>query len=98
MTRIGPCMDWGPTPALSVAGYRQFVTDTCNINRYIREMCMYGSAQICGGDTNKSSEIQTGINRYNSPNLFFWGSRSYNVYICVYFVNIWFISVYILFK
>jgi len=55
MTRIGPCMDWGPTPVLSVAGYWQFVTDTCNINRYERDMYMYESAQICGGDTNKNS-------------------------------------------
>ena len=70
MTSICPCMDWGPTPAeaaVSVACYWQFVTDTCNINRYVRDMCMYESAQICGGDTNKSSEIQTDINRYNSP-------------------------------
>jgi len=88
MTRIGPCMDWGPTPALSVAGYWQFVTDTCNINRYIRDMCMYESAQICGGDTNKSSEIQTDINRYNSPKFFFSGEVVHITSISVYISSI----------
>ncbi len=62
MISIGPCMEWGPTPAVSVAGYCQLVTDTCNMNRYEQDMCMYESVQICGGDTNRYKQIQTYLN------------------------------------
>ena len=47
MTRICPCVDWGTTPADSVAGYWQLVTDTSNMNRYEQDMCTSVSVQIC---------------------------------------------------
>ena len=56
MTRAGPCIDWGPTLAVSDAGY-WFETDTCNMNRYEQDMCMCDSVQICGGDTNRYKQI-----------------------------------------
>jgi hypothetical protein len=61
MTSTDPCMQLGPTPAASVAGYWQLAADTCNMDRYEQDMCMYVSAQICGGDIN---EIQLDTNRY----------------------------------
>jgi len=86
MTRINPCMDWGPTPAVSVAGYWQLVTDTCNMNRYQQDMFMYESAQIFQRDTN---QILTGLNLFKQQKQFFsWGRRSYDINICVYIVNI----------
>ena len=48
MTRICPCVDWGTTPADSVAGYWQLVTDASNMNRYERDMYMHVSSQLCG--------------------------------------------------
>ena len=56
MTSIGPC-GLGPNPAVSVAGYWQLVTDTCNVNRYEQDMYMYESVQICGGDMNRFQQI-----------------------------------------
>ena len=57
MTSMDPCMDWGPTPAVSVAGYWQLVTDTSDMSRYEQDPSMYESAQICGGDTSRYEEI-----------------------------------------
>ena len=63
MTHIGPCMDWGPIPEVSVAGYWQLVTDTSNMNmqnRYEQDMCMYESAyicEICKGYTYRNKQI-----------------------------------------
>ena len=60
MTSICPCVNWGPTPADSVAGYWQLVTDTSNMNRYERDMCMNESAyifEICEGYTYRYKQI-----------------------------------------
>jgi hypothetical protein len=67
MTRTDPCMDRGPTSAVSVAGYWHLAADTCNMNRYERDMCMYVSAQICGGDTNRYEQIWTYLNSEKGP-------------------------------
>ena len=57
MTSIWSLYGLGPNPEVSVAGYWQLVTDTCNMNRYEQDMYMYESVQICGGDMNRFQQI-----------------------------------------
>ena len=91
MTRICPCVDWGTTPADSVAGYWQLVTDTSNMNRYERDMCTSVSVQICYVQVRICSnlwrwykQIQTDLNIFKRQKKIISGEGSlHHVYICV---------------
>ncbi len=102
MTSICPCVNREPTratPADSVAGYWQLVTDTSNMIRYEQDMCMCVFAQICGVYVRICSnlwrwywQIQTDLNVYKQQKnvflgrLFIW--RPYLVHIRQYLVHI----------
>jgi len=65
MTWFSPCMDWRPAAVVSVAGYWQLVSDTCNMNKYERDMYMYKlytlnllkSAGVIKSDTKRFKRI-----------------------------------------
>ena len=95
MTRICPCVDWGTTPADSVAGYWQLVTDTSNMNRYERDMCMSVSVQICYVQVRICSnlwrwykQIQTDLNVFKRQKKFISGEGVYIMSIFVYISSI----------
>ena len=67
--------------------------------QYEQIWARYVYVQICSNLWRIYNQIWRDLNAFKRPKkLFFWGIRSYDVNICVYIVNISFISVYILCK